>query len=403
MKTFKIVQSVQEFSTEGGVEAVAFGLAKAWTRAGAPNLALASAVSASEEETGAQIERIAPWLARIPTRGALRHLGRLVVVPLFTLAATLALRKHRNAVILSHGDSLTGDVLVVHAVNAASLDEKKRSGNWSWRLNPMHLWVNARDRFMIGGRRYRRYIAVSPRVSLELKMYYKVPPHLISVIPNGIDLEKFRPNLVSRQEIRDKFGISSDTRLLLFVGHEFDRKGLAYAIKALNHLDGDVRLLVVGSGDPAPYRRLLPNGDSRLIFAGTRKDAPAFYAAADGLVLPTAYETFSLVCMEAMASGVPVFATRVGGIEDYLKDGVNGYGVERDGEIIAAKIRCAFDNEGRLSALREGARATAESFDWNVVAARYAALLEEIWRSKTCAGSDAAAGNWLDGDTMLAR
>ena len=56
----------------------------------------------------------------------------------------------------------------------------------------------------------------------------------------------------------------------------------------------------------------------------------AFYSAADAFLLPSAYETFSLVCMEAMACGVPVFATLVGGIEDYLQDGVNGMAVPRD-------------------------------------------------------------------------
>jgi glycosyltransferase involved in cell wall biosynthesis len=380
---FRIVQTVQEFSTEGGVETVAFELAQAWSRSRVPNSVLTSAV-AGNARTGTQVRRVAPWLAKIPTRGALRHLGRMLVVPVFTLAASLSLRKHRDAVIVSHGDSLVGDVLVVHAVNAVSLNEKNRSGKWTWRLNPLHLWVGLRDRFMIGGRRYRRYVAVSPRVASELETYYNVPRELISVIPNGIALDKFRPNPSLRHVIRNEFGVPARAPLLLFAGHEFDRKGLAYAIEALKQLDDDVCLLVAGSDNPAPYRRLLANGDGRLFFAGARTDMPAFYAAADAFVLPTAYETFSLVCMEALASGVPVFATRVGGIEDYLEDGRNGYGIERDGADIAAKLRPVLGDNDRLSALREGARATAERFDWNAVAARYAVLLQEVWAAKTC-------------------
>ncbi len=376
---FRVVQAVQEFSTEGGVETVAFELAKAWSRAGVPNSVLASACASN---AASEVQRVAPWLARIPTRGALRHLGRLPVVPLFTLAVTLALRKHRDAVIVSHGDSLTGDVLVVHAVNAVSLNEKKRSGSWIWRLNPIHAWVAARDRFMIGGRRYRRYVAVSPRVATELQDFYKVPADLITVIPNGIDLEKFKPNPAARHIVREEFGIPRSARLLLFVGHEFERKGLAYAVEALKHLDNDVCLLVVGSDNRAPYRRLIADGDKRLFFAGARKDLPAFYAAADAFVLPTAYETFSLVCMEAMASGVPVFATRVGGIEDYLEDGVNGYGIERNAASIAGKIGTVLRDSAHLSVLAGGARATAERFDWNAVAAHYAAVLKEIWDLK---------------------
>ena len=393
---FRIVQAVREFSTEGGMETVAFELAMAWDRAGVPNSVLASAVGCVDG-TCKRLERVAPWLARIPARGAMRHLGRLFVVPIFTLAATLALRKHRDAVIVSHGDTLGGDVLVVHAVNAVNLDLKKQAGNWKWLFNPIHWWVSLRDRYMIGGRRYRKYVAVSPRVAGELETYYQVPPRLISVIPNGIDLGKFKANPAMGRAIRSEFGIPPVARLLLFVSHEFDRKGLAFAVEALKLLDGQVRLLAVGSDDPAPYRRLLPHGDKRLIFAGARKDLPGFYAAADAFVLPTAYETFSLVCMEALASGVPVLATKVGGIEDYLEDGVNGYGIARDPADIAAKVRMVLGDPAHMAALKEGARATAERFDWNTVAARYAVLLKEIWEAKNGSRAAASAGGWRSG------
>src|SRR5271166_1898416 len=162
---FQIVQVVQELSTAGGVETVAGELARVFNRNGLPNVVLASAVSESFEGT-TRIERIAPWLSRIPTRGLFRHLGRALVIPIFTLAATRAIRRHHpHAVVISHGDSFKGDVLVVHAVNAQSLAEKRNAGNWRWLLNPMHLWVSLRDRLMIGGLRYRMHVAVSSRVT----------------------------------------------------------------------------------------------------------------------------------------------------------------------------------------------------------------------------------------------
>src|SRR5262245_37867795 len=112
----EIVQVVQELSTAGGAERVAWELARAFGRAGIPNKAIASTLG---DPVGGNtiVNRTAGWLARIPTRGALRHLGRAFVVPLFTVAATLELRRHPGAVVLSHGDSLRGDALVVHAVN----------------------------------------------------------------------------------------------------------------------------------------------------------------------------------------------------------------------------------------------------------------------------------------------
>lgn len=382
---FEIIQVVQELSSVGGVETVAYELARAFGRAGVSHKVLASAVGA-DPGLERSIELVAPWLARIRTRGRLRHIGRLIVVPLFTIAATLALRRHRHAVVLSHGDSLSGDILVVHAINAASLAEKRRQGNWTWMLNPMHVWVGVRDQWMIGRLRYRRFVAVSRRVSEELQRHYGVPESRISVIPNGIDLTRFRPDPASREAIRREFGVPQDAKLLLFAGHEFGRKGLAHAVGALAKLRSDTWLLVVGSDNPSPYRRLAGAAAGRLVFAGERKDMPAVYAAADAFVLPTSYETFSLVCMEAMASGVPVFATPVGGIEDYLQDGVNGYAIPPEPGGIAATIGPVLCDEALLRALGEGAQATARNFAWEEVADRYFGLLEAVWTEKYGAG-----------------
>jgi UDP-glucose:(heptosyl)LPS alpha-1,3-glucosyltransferase len=379
---FEIVQVVQELSTAGGVETVAAELARVFTRSGLPNVVLASSVSKTFEQD-IKVERVAPWLSRIATRGVFRHLGRILVVPIFTLAATRAIRKrYPNAVILSHGDSFTGDVLVVHAVNAQSLVEKRNAGKWRWLLNPMHLWVSLRDRWMISGLRYRTFVAVSARVATELQQIYSVPSSRISVISNGIDLQRFSRSAESRTMIRHLFNIPLDAKLLLFVGHEFERKGLAHVIGALDKLGEDTWLLVVGSDNPAPYRKLSPKAGKRVIFAGARSDLPQVYSAADAFVLPTAYETFSLVCMEAMACSLPVFATAAGGIEEYLKDGVNGFQISMEAGDIASKLAAAFSDPALMQRLREGAAATARTYGWDRVGVQYVELLKRIDASK---------------------
>jgi glycosyltransferase involved in cell wall biosynthesis len=379
--TFEIVQVIQELSNEGGAECVALELARAFGRVGIANRVVASTLGKTVGDN-ITIERVAPWLSRIPTRGAFRHVGRAAVVPLFTLAATRALRRHSGAVILTHGDSLKGDAMVVHAVNNENLAWKRSVGNQLWMLNPLHLWVKLRDRWMIGGLRYRMFVAVSARVAGELQKHYAVPATHIHVIPNGIDTDRFRPDPVAGQSIRREFGIPEDARLLLFAGHEFDRKGLAHVIGALDRLEPNVWLIVVGSGNSKPYSRMTTLAGRRLIFAGSRSDMPALYAAADAFVFPTAYETFSLVCMEAMACGIPVFATRVGGIEDYLEDGLNGFGIAADPDDIASKISRTFSDESLLDKLRTGARATALKYRWDVIASKYIALMKQIQSSK---------------------
>ena len=376
----RIIQVVQEFSTEGGVETVAFELQREWVSAGVASRVLASVVP-DRAHTGC-VDRVAPWLDRVPTRGMMRYAGRLAVVPAFTLAATAAIRRQpRDTVVLSHGDSLAGDVLVIHAVNKASLVEKRRAGSRRHLLNPMHAWVAARDRRMIGGLRFRRYVAVSGRVAGELAEHYAVPPERISTIPNGINLARFGRG---PSGIRAEFGIPEAAPLLLFVGHEFERKGLSFVVDALARLDRETRLLVVGSDNQDRYRRQaaeLGVGD-RLLFAGARRDMPDFYRASDAFVFPTNYESFSLVCMEALACGVPIFATAVGGIEEYLVDGLNGATITRDGPDIAARLAPVLADPARLAALRDGAVATASRFGWPAIAGRYAELLGEVWRER---------------------
>jgi glycosyltransferase involved in cell wall biosynthesis len=147
---------------------------------------------------------------------------------------------------------------------------------------------------------------------------------------------------------------------------------------ALPRLGSDTHLLVVGSDNPAPYRKLAAEVQDSVIFTGARSDLPALYSAADAFVLPTAYETFSLVCMEAMACGVPVFATAAGGIEDYLKDGVNGFRIRMDAEDIATKLAVAFADPVLMGRLREGAFTTARSYGWDRVGQQYIELLKQI-------------------------
>ena len=86
--------------------------------------------------------------------------------------------------------------------------------------------------------------------------------------------------------------------------------------------------------------------------------------------------------MEALACGTPIFATLVGGIEEYLESGVNGYAITRDPDDIAQQLRPVLDNPDLLNRLRLGARATAERYSWTRVAVRYRELLETVWREK---------------------
>jgi glycosyltransferase involved in cell wall biosynthesis len=373
----RITQVVQEYSRKGGIENVAFELQQAWRNSHVDAILLAGIAPCSEKCSDIKIVK-APF-NKVATRGNLgRYFGRLLVVPFFTFAVSRYIHKlDTDDVVLSHGDTFVGNALVVHAVNRASLAAKIKNGEYKWLLNPMHWWVAFRDWYMIAGLRYQLYIAVSHRVANELKTYYKVPDNKIIVIPNGVNTERFIPVGPGRSEIRREFGISDDAKVLLFVGHEFGRKGLKPIIQALPHMDNKVNLLVIGNDNARPYIDLAKslNVENQVHFAGQRSDLPELNRAADAFVFPTAYEAFALVCMEALACGIPSYVTRVGGVEDYIIDNENGFFIEANEESIANVLnRTLYDND-LINKVKVNARKTALTYNWSDIAVRYADAL----------------------------
>jgi glycosyltransferase involved in cell wall biosynthesis len=261
-----------------------------------------------------------------------------------------------------------------------------------------------RDWWMLGGGRYRRVVAISERVRRQLKHHYNVPDERIVTIPNGINLDRFRPeNAQSRAAVRQSFGVSDDAPLVLFAGSQYRLKGLGFAIRALVEMETKATLLVVGADVAAPFKRLAEElgVSDRVIFAGVRSDLPAIYPAADAFVLPTLYETFALVCIEAMASGLPVLASPVGGIEDYLQDGVNGLHIQRDATEIAAKLDRLLNDRELHARLREAGIATAQNYEWKKIAQQYLDLFDELLAERA-QGLGTRKPNWLAGSQRLA-
>jgi UDP-glucose:(heptosyl)LPS alpha-1,3-glucosyltransferase len=174
--------------------------------------------------------------------------------------------------------------------------------------------------------------------------------------------------------------VAEDLPLILFVGSQFRLKGLEFVIRSLPKLKNNAQLLVVGNDSATTFRNLAKDLGvaDRVHFIGPRNDLPDIYPAADIFVFPSLYETFALVCVEAMASGVPVLATRVGGIEDYLRDEENGLFIEREASDIAEKIdRVLVDPDLRERLITNGL-ATATNYSWDAIAQKYLRLFDQI-------------------------
>src|SRR5258708_33626125 len=219
-----ILQVTREIGLGGGSECVAFELHRAWLDMGIDARVVTSHATEVEAQDG--LSFIIAWLKNWIVRSRARHLAMFFAVPLFTLVATWRVwRMSGPKLVLSHGDSLIGDVCIVHAVNNASLAEKRRTGYYGWLLNPINLWVALRDWWMLGGGRYRRIVAISERVRQQVKDYYGVPDERIVTIPNGINLSRFGPDKVQcRVDVRKSFGVPPNVPLVLFVGSQYRLK-----------------------------------------------------------------------------------------------------------------------------------------------------------------------------------
>jgi glycosyltransferase involved in cell wall biosynthesis len=230
------------------------------------------------------------------------------------------------------------------------------------------------ERRLYRSARCRRIIAVSDRLRGELTADYRLPREKLVVISNGVDLAEFRPDLrgSAGRDKRREMGLVEGEILALFLGGDWERKGLGTLLEALAGVTAPVRLAVVGHGDAGYWRRRAEvlGVAGRVLFAGPTKQASTWHAAADFLVLPTRYEPVGLTPLEAGACGVPALFSRLAGISDVLPDGQAALHLENplDAVELAEKMGRLAADAGLRSRLASAARSVAERWSWARVA-----------------------------------
>jgi UDP-glucose:(heptosyl)LPS alpha-1,3-glucosyltransferase len=164
-----------------------------------------------------------------------------------------------------------------------------------------------------------RVIANSRMVKNEIIDLYNYRRDMIEVVPNGIPLDQFQFDAEERKKARTHLGLEADDVAVLFAGSGWERKGLRYAIRAVEACkSAKMQLLVAGRGNQSRY------STSRARFLGELPDLRPAYAAADIFMLPTIYDPFANACLEALASGLPVITTRGNGFSEIMEDRIHG-------------------------------------------------------------------------------
>jgi UDP-glucose:(heptosyl)LPS alpha-1,3-glucosyltransferase len=248
------------------------------------------------------------------------------------------------------------------------------------RLSPRHAVLLALERAIFSDPR-QIVQCNSAMVRDEIARRHGVPPERLVVIPNGVDLERFHPRRRDSEgaRLRSDQGAAGRTVWLL-AGSGLRRKGLDTALRALARGGPrDAELWVMGRDAPRPWlaRAQALGVAVRVRFLGERRDVESVYAAADALILPTRYDAFANVCLEAAAAGLPVVTSGSNGAAPFLGAGAI---VVRDPEDVIgfAQALDELADPARRAELGRAGRRAAELLSWDAHVAALRALYRRV-------------------------
>ncbi len=244
-----------------------------------------------------------------------------------------------------------------------------------------------------------RVLVSSEQEKENLIRLYAAEPDRVATVPCGVDLGVFRP--MDRSAARHRIGAGADDSLILFVGRFAPEKGLdrlLHAVARLKHIPR-LRLMVVGGdGERNPAHRRMADLalacgiTDRVAFIGRveQGELPWYYSAADLLALPSSYESFGMVALEALACGTPVAATRVGAMERLLRDARNGrLAPDFNPVSLADAIENLLENRTAAPRMAAAVRRSVVRYDWSRVSAEVLAIYQDSLSEAGIANPDA--------------
>ena len=276
----------------------------------------------------------------------------------FGLAARNWCREQQPDVTHSMTAAYPGDLYHPHAGVYARMQEQSIAARESGREAALKRWLlrlSGKQRALLSlerqaaqaaaGEQPWKILCLSSTMIADFQTIYGVAKQRLTLLENPImtpppDIDRIKQD---RHWFREAYGLSETDRVAVFVGHDFRRKGLAWAIRAVAESQSSWRLVVAGLGKVKDYvaftRRL--GVAERVKFIGPTRATGAVYSAADVLLLPTFYDSFGLVALEALAYGLPVISTRFLGCATYIEK--NKLGIIVDSPRKFAAMAAALD------------------------------------------------------------
>jgi glycosyltransferase involved in cell wall biosynthesis len=310
----------------------------------------------------------------------------------FARRASQAIARGRSRFDVIHVEGFAAwyaDLVTVHAVRPAELEDyfshvEPKASFLRRRLNanllrPQTGVVMRIEERLLGAKPPPYCLCPSQRVKDDLQRWYGVPGDRIEVLPYGIDLHRFDDRDERRARVRAEHGIDDDGLVVLFVGDDFQRKGLDRAIRGVARSTSGADLWVVGGRRPAIEKGRGLAGSAgiggRTTFHGrvSVDRLTDLYCGADVLLLPTRQDSWALPVVEGLAAGVVVVASEHAGSSEIIEPGVDGFVLDGQGtaEEIASYLDGPLSDAGLRAEVSARARASARRFDRKQLYQRY--------------------------------
>lgn len=338
-------------------------------------------------------------IARFLAQGSARFVaqGLPQTLPQGIASRLTTMRGERFDLVLSTGpDVLRPSVTVLHCSAAgfarlARDESQQSSGSLLSRLKRWNSALSyraiARVERRVIGRGARTSVAISQTLKDEFKQFHGERASGLQVIPDGVDLSEFGPRGVEvRERVRRQMNIAAEEKIVLFVGHNWYRKGLPTLVDAIKRMSGDAVLVVAGAGERLLRIEMAHALEGRIRFVGTCNSMADLYAASDVLALPTLHEPFGLPVLEAMACRLPVVVSRRAGVAELITDGVDGLLLKdpTDALELTRAIEQVLHDPSLRNGMSEAGRRTAEQYSWDALAGQFETLCLEARRQLCC-------------------
>ncbi len=322
-----------------------------------------------EAEAGIRFHKVPAWRA-----------SALTTVLTFSLPAYAKVRGDYDIVHVQGFCGPKGNVITTHICNAAWYRALAQWDEVSWRDRLFSWFASNLEHKLYRDAREARVIAISNKVAREVQQLYEcsAPTHLIY---HGVDVDRFSP--AARQQGRDRFrkklGLLEGEPVFLFVGNL--RKGASQCIRALSRLN-EGKLILVSHSETDRCRALAEElgCSGRIRFLGPTNAVEEVFGAADAFLLPTPYDTFALVCTEAMACALPVVVSREAGAAELIRHGENGLVLDdvTNAEQLAEYMNSLMRDPKWAQDLGSSARRTVQTMTWDSVAQQTMRVYEEL-------------------------